>query len=186
MTVLDHFILSQLERGLETPYDLMRRAGVSLGASVPALRRLSVAGLVKKGKETSDSKRPRHVYTVTADGRKQARTGWKQYLEGKSNLVDLDEILRVCDMAGHYNHDRASLAAFLDRAARDRSVLARQGQIVLDMQSGVTLDYMGMRAKCETGRLSSDEVVLSQLASEVGRNSVHKRRVTETRQKPDR
>src|SRR5450755_801632 len=126
MTVLDHFILSQLERGLETPYDLMRRAGVSLGASVPALRRLSAAGLVKKGKETSDSNRPRHVYKLTADGRKQARTGWKLYLEGKSNLVDLDEILRVCDMAVHNKHDPSRLAAFLNGAARDRSVLTRQ------------------------------------------------------------
>jgi len=186
MTVLDQFILSQLERGLETPYDLMRRAGLSLGASVPALRRLSAARLVKKGKETSGSKRPRHVYKVTAEGRKQARTGWKQYLEGNSNPVDLDEILRVCDMADHGNHDRASLAAFLGRAARDRSVLARQAQIVIDRQSDEALDYMSMRAKCEVGRLTSDEVVLSQLASDVKKNSVPKRRVTGTRQKPDR
>jgi DNA-binding MarR family transcriptional regulator len=181
MTVLEHFILSQLERGLETPYDLMRRAGVSLGASIPALRRLSAAGLVKKGRETSESSRPRHLYKLTADGMKQARIGWKQYLEGKSNLVDLDEILRVCDMAGHYNHDYADIAAFLGRAARDRSVLARQAQIVLDMQPALSLDYINLRAKCEIGRLTSDEAVLSQLASAVKKNSLRRQRVTETK-----
>jgi DNA-binding PadR family transcriptional regulator len=186
MTILDYFILSQLERGLETPYDLMRRAGVSLGASVPALRRLSAAGFIKKGRETSVSNRPRHVYKLTADGMKQARTGWKQYLQGKSNLVDLDEILRVCDMASHNNHDQAGLAAFLDRAARDRSVLASQAQIGIDLQSAVSLDYMSIRAKCEIGRLTSDEAVLSQLASAVKKNSVRRQRAMETKRKPDR
>ena len=183
MTVLEHFILSQLERGLETPYDLMRRAGVSLGASVPALRRLSAAGLVKKGRETSDSNRPRHVYKLTAEGAKRARTGWKQYLEGKSNLIDLDEVLRVCDMACHYSHDHADIAAFLGSAARDRSVLARQAQIGIDMQSAVSLDYMSMRANCEMGRFASEEAVLSRLASAVKKNSILKRRATATRQK---
>ena len=89
-------------------------------------------------------------------------------------------------MAGHNNHDPANLAAFLDRAARDRSVLAQQAQIGIDMQSAVSLDYMSIRAKCEMGRLTSDEAVLSQLASDVKRNSVRRRRVTGTRQKPDR
>jgi hypothetical protein len=86
-------------------------------------------------------------------------------------------------MAGHHNHDRASLAAFLDGAARDRSVLARQARIVLEMQSDVTLDYMSMRARCEMRRLTSDEDVLSQSAAHCNKNSVRKRRTTGIRQK---
>jgi len=186
MTVLDHFILSQLDRGLETSYDLMRRAGVSLGASVHALRRLSAAGFIKKEEGTPASNRPRHIYKLTAEGKKQARTGWKQYLEGKSNLIGLDEILRVCDMAAHCNYNHASLAAFLDGAARDRSVLARQAEIGIGMQSAVSLDYITIRAKCEAGRLTSEETVLSQLASAIKKNSVRRHRSTETKRKPDR
>ena len=185
MTVLDHFILSQLDRGLETPYDLMRRAGVSLGASVPALRRLSAAGLIKKDKEKARSNRPRHAYTLTPDGKRQARIGWKRYLEGESVPVDLDEILRVCDMADHNDHDRASLAAFLERAARDRSALSRQAQAVLDRQSSVPLDYMSIRAKCEVGRLNSDQLMLSQLAAAVKKGSGDRRRGPVTRKRPD-
>ena len=48
LSVLDLFVLSLFDRGLETPYDLQRQAGVSLGSSVPALRRLEAAGLIKK------------------------------------------------------------------------------------------------------------------------------------------
>jgi DNA-binding PadR family transcriptional regulator len=159
---------------------------VSLGASVPALRRLSAAGLIKKSKEIASPNRPRHSYTLTPDGKKQARVGWERYLEGNSVPVDLDEILRVCDMAGYNDHDRASLAAFLDHAARDRSSLARQAQAELDRRSSVPLDYMSIRAKCEMGRLRSDEVVLSQLAADIKKSLIGRRRVSGTRKKPDR
>jgi hypothetical protein len=117
---------------------------------------------------------------------KQARTGWKQYLEGKPNLVDLDETLRICDMAGHYNHDHAEVAAFLGRAARYRSVLARQTQVGIDTQAIVSLDYVSIRAKCELGRLSSDEAVLTQLASAIRKNLVRRQRSSATKRKQDR
>src|ERR1700733_14201594 len=47
-SVLDLFILSLLDRGLETPYDLNRQGGLSLGSTVPALRRLESAGPIKR------------------------------------------------------------------------------------------------------------------------------------------
>jgi DNA-binding PadR family transcriptional regulator len=186
MTVLDLFILSQLERGLETPYDLLHRAGLSLGSSVPALRRLIDTGLIKREKEAPDSKRPRHVYKLTTVGRKQARNGWQQYLNGQSVPADLDEILRVCDLANHNAHDGTNISAFLDRAARDRSALARQAQLVFNRQSGLPLDYISTRAKCDAGRFESEEAVLSQLAVAVRKSSVTRRRAPGTKLKPDR
>jgi hypothetical protein len=40
LSVLDLFALSMLQRGLTTPYDLLRDAGLSQSASLPALSRL--------------------------------------------------------------------------------------------------------------------------------------------------
>ncbi len=164
MSVSDLFILSQLDRGLETPYDLLRRAGLSLGATVPALRRLNAAGLIKREKESTVSNRPRHVYRLTVKGEKQARTGWKHYLANTAVSADLDEILRICDMAAHYTHPPPSISAFLERAAQDRSSLAAQAQIGLDRQLGAVLAYTSTRAACETERLKSEATVLARLA----------------------
>ena len=75
--VLDLYVLSLLDRGLETPYSLQREGGLSLGASTPSLRRLSTAHLVKRKEEQGSTNRPRHAYALTATGRDIARTGWQ-------------------------------------------------------------------------------------------------------------
>jgi DNA-binding PadR family transcriptional regulator len=80
-SVLDLFILSVLDRGLETPYDLNRQGGLSLGSTVPALRRLETAGLVRKKAAVGSSKRPRHWFQLSAAGRKLARGGWAVHVE---------------------------------------------------------------------------------------------------------
>ena len=72
-SVLDLFILSLLDRGLETPYDLQRQGGLSLGSTVPALRRLAAAGLIRKREASEASKRPRHSYQLYAAGRNRAQ-----------------------------------------------------------------------------------------------------------------
>lgn len=48
VSVLDIFLLSMLDRGAQSPYELQRMAGVSLGASVPSLRRLTASKLVTR------------------------------------------------------------------------------------------------------------------------------------------
>jgi DNA-binding PadR family transcriptional regulator len=186
MTVLELFILSQLDRGLETPYDLLHRAGISLGSSVPALRRQIEAGLIKREKEAPDSRRPRHVYKLTTAGKKQARTGWQQYLNQQPVSADLDEILRVCDVANHNAHDHTNISAFLDRAARDRSVLARQAQLLFDRRTGLPLDYISTRARCDAERFESEGTVLSQLSVAIKKSSAPRRRAPGTKPKSDR
>src|SRR5258708_23229447 len=74
-SVLELFILSVLDRGLETPYDLNRQGGLSLGSTVPALRRLETAGLVRKKAAVGSSKRPRHWFQLSAAVRQLARGG---------------------------------------------------------------------------------------------------------------
>jgi DNA-binding PadR family transcriptional regulator len=119
-SVLELFILSLLDRGLQTAYDLQHQAGISLGSSTPALQRLAVAGLIKKDAVTGTSRRPRHCYRLTAAGRKLARTGWIDRLKDPAPN-DLEAVLRLLDMATHYQADADDIADFLKSSARDRA-----------------------------------------------------------------
>ena len=125
-SVLDLFILSLLDRGLETPYDLQRQGGLSLGSTIPALRRLKEAGMVRMLKPLGASKRPRHSYQLSALGRTRVQNDWKTYLKSPRQ-IDLDAVLRVADMAKHYNAKTTDIAAFLVTAASERQKSARSG-----------------------------------------------------------
>ena len=121
-SVLELFILSLIDRGLQTAYDLQHQAGISLGSSTPALQRLATAGLIKKDTATTASRRPRHCYRITAAGRKLARTGWIGRLQDPT-ANDLEAVLRLAEMAKYYQANIDDLAAFLKRSARDRTTL---------------------------------------------------------------
>ncbi len=110
LPVLDLFVLSLLDRGLETPYDLQKRAGLSLGATTPSLRRLLDAKLVTRSKDSGPGKRPRHAYELTARGKEEARQGWKLYLSPEHLPNDLDSILRIIDLAIHCRHAEEKVA----------------------------------------------------------------------------
>jgi DNA-binding PadR family transcriptional regulator len=118
-SVLDLFILSLLDRGLETPYDLQRQGGLSLGSTVPALKRLETAGLVRKKATLGSSKRPRHSFQLSTAGKKLARSGWKVHFKA-SNHPDFDAILRIADMAQHYLAKPIDIVTFLEAAASQR------------------------------------------------------------------
>ncbi len=63
---LDMFLLGLVKGGLITPYDWQSKAKVSLGASLPAVKRLLNAGLLKK---LSKGPRGRHEFCLTPEGR---------------------------------------------------------------------------------------------------------------------
>ena len=52
---LEIFLLALVQADVRTPYDMMSKAGVSLGSSLPALNRLVAAGLVDVSKEIRDA-----------------------------------------------------------------------------------------------------------------------------------
>jgi DNA-binding PadR family transcriptional regulator len=123
-SVLDLFILSLLERGLQTPYDLHQQGGLSLGSTVPALRRLETEGLVRKKAPVGSSKRPRHWFQLTVAGRKLALSGWIPLLKA-SPPEDFDAVLRLADIAQHRRAQSADVLAFLQKAVSMRRLSAR-------------------------------------------------------------
>src|ERR1700674_192044 len=129
LSVLDVFVLSLLDRGLETPYDLQRQGGLSLGASTPALQRLVKGNLVVRAESASATNRPRHLYQLTPTGKREARAAWKPFLEGNDSPPDIDSILRIADMAAHHGAEKPKIRSFLKRAAERKSQLAQHADL---------------------------------------------------------
>jgi DNA-binding PadR family transcriptional regulator len=161
-SVLNLFILSFFDRGFETAYDLQRHAGVSLGSSLPALRRLEAASLVKSKPQVGSSKRLRHQFELTAAGRKLARGGWIAPLKGQSP-GDFDSILRLVDVAQHCQAKVADVAAFLDAASSARRSSARSGRT--GSQTRAYLGVMATRKAWDASRLKAEAKFLAELAN---------------------
>ena len=115
-TDLDLFVLALIDDGVSTPYELQKAAGLSQGATIPALQRLLEARLVRHGKPGA---RGRTDYKVTAAGKKLLRDGWLPLIEaGPSG--DLDSDLRVALLAIWAGGDRRLAADFLRQSGSKR------------------------------------------------------------------
>jgi DNA-binding PadR family transcriptional regulator len=169
LSVLDLFLLSMLDRGAQSPYELQRTAGVSQGASVPSLRRLLAAKLVTRKDGIAATNRPRHAFTLTAGGRKAVRTGWKSHFIADSTGSDLDSLLRIVDMAAHYGADKKQLKAFLKHAAEVRCLMADKADLAQRSTASLSkAAYLRMRAACDAVRLSAEGDALLSLSSSFG------------------
>ena len=110
---LDLFVLALIESGVSTPYGLRTAAGLSPGATIPALRRLLEAGLVL-AKEPGLRGRTDHM--LTAHGRRYLESGWRALIEeGPSGDFDAD--LRVALLALCVGGNRRLAADFLRKSA---------------------------------------------------------------------
>jgi DNA-binding PadR family transcriptional regulator len=137
-SVLDIYLLSLIDRGLSTRYDLQRRGGVSLGSSTPALKRLQLAGLVTEREADDGTMRIRQVLNLTPAGRRVSRKAWRDYFRQDANL-DVEAILRVVDIARYEAVPRGEIVEFLNTMASQRSALLANtdqgvGDGVVDLQ----------------------------------------------------
>ena len=172
--LLDIYILSLLERGLETPYQLQREGGLSLGASTPSLRRLSQARLVRRKDENGITNRPRHVYTLTTLGRDLAKNGWRDYLHASSIPNDLDAVLRLAEMATYYGASSKEVIELLKRASVDRASLSKRAAAT--RSSGRALTYQQMRSICDEARWRCEAQALTRLAAILVKPPARKKR----------
>ena len=112
-TDLDLFVLALIDSGVSTPYEFQKEAGLSPGATIPALQRLLEAGCVRQGKPGS---RGRTDYRITTVGRKFLKSGWRILLEdGPSG--DLDADLRIGLLVLWAGGKRQLAADFLQQSA---------------------------------------------------------------------
>ncbi len=106
---LEVFLLALIDSGLSTPYEFYSRAGISVGASLPALKSLLRQKLVSRGKA---SHRGRMSYGLTGSGR-AALKNWSTIQASKHESGDMASALRL-----------STLAYFLGSPAQAKQILA--------------------------------------------------------------
>ena len=172
--LLDLYVLSLLDRNINTPYLLQREGGLSLGASTPSLRRLGLVRLVKRHDEKGTTNRPRHVYTLTATGVDLARNGWREYLYAGRIPNDLDGVLRLAEMATHYGATSNQVVDLLNRASEERKTLSKRA--AANKSSGQGFSYQQMRSICDKARWRAEGEALTELAASVIKLPARKKR----------
>ena len=143
-TDLDLFVLALIDSGISTPYELQKAAGLSQGATIPALQRLLDSRLVRQGKPGA---RGRTDYQVTVVGRRLLKDGWLALIEdGPSGDVDSD--LRVALLALLGGGDRRLAVDFLSRSADKKMepVAAAQPSVDLGKLAPLARLYSELRS----------------------------------------
>jgi DNA-binding PadR family transcriptional regulator len=163
-STLEVLILALLKQGLTTTYDLQTRAGLSLGATVPALKRLGMAKLVTK---TASGRK--FNFALTRDGEK-ALNSWTATGRVPS---EFDELLRTAYLTWLVGRSRSNAAAVLRKATRARM---RWAEELHDETRGMDLSkvrmpdaesYQWMRTVSEAARASAEAGALEALAQAI-------------------
>lgn len=165
-----------LDRGLQTPYELQKHAGLSLGAIVPALRRLTKEKLVTRSEADGATNRPKHIYKLTTSGRQTAETGWHEYLMDVREPTDIDALLRLLDIAQAYGTNRSRLVALLRSAATQRFAMAGEVRAASKRIRAEPFSYRLTRSKVEVQRWRAEAQALKDLAKAAEHNAPQARK----------
>lgn len=165
LRTLDLFLLMLVNDEIRTPYEWQARAGVSLGASLPAVKRLLANGLVTEAEKGS---RGRRKFRITRSGR-QTLQNIDVYLEQALDELpgDLESVLRLACMA--ISETKIELAKKLllqageEHAKRSRRAGRRAG--VPPKKSSAAELYTAALAHCDASRLGATSKSLASLVS---------------------
>ena len=166
-TDLDLFILALIDSGISTSYELQKTAGLSQGATIPALQRLLDAQFVRQGKPGA---RGRTDYQVTVAGRRLLKDGWLGLIEdGPSGDIDSD--LRVALLALLGSGDRRLAADFLRQSADKKmeSLAAAQPIGDLDKLPPLPRLYSELRSSTTKALLKAESAAIRSIADALPR-----------------
>ena len=122
---LDLFLLALITEGLATPYGWQTKARISLGASLPAVRRLIADGLIA---EQDAGPRGRREFTLTRAGRRElSNLGLLLQDALEEPITDVDSILRLACLA-IVNGKRGIAEKLLVQAAEEHNKRSRQAK----------------------------------------------------------
>jgi DNA-binding PadR family transcriptional regulator len=173
-TDLDLFVLALIDGGVSTPYEMQKAAGLSQGATVPALQRLLAAGFVRQGKPGA---RGRIEYKVSAAGRKFLRDGWLPFIQaGPSG--DLDSDLRVALLAIWSSGDRRMAASFLCQSANKKTESIAMAEMPDDrgLVTPLARWYTELRSESAKAILSAESEAIRAIADSLPRSLTGKSR----------
>lgn len=165
---LDLFLLALVRSGLATPYDLMTKAGLSVGSTAPVLRRLEDDGLLKAAKTGSRNSRR---FSITTAGEEALDSQWDSLLAKQP--TDFDAITRTLFIAWSLGR-RDTVAKFIEKSittltgmAATRTAEANQLQAALGPEpTGETVRWL--RTMSSAGRLRAEARVLQDALERLG------------------
>jgi hypothetical protein len=166
-TDLDAFVLALIESGISTPYELQKMAGLSPGATIPALERLVGSGFARQGKP---GVRGRTDHKTTAAGRKFLTNAWRTLIDdGPSG--DLDADLRVALLALYIGGERQLAVDFLRRsAARQLESAALEESNSQESLAPIAIWYRRLRASATVAQLKNESVAALTMADALPRS----------------
>jgi DNA-binding PadR family transcriptional regulator len=170
-TDLDLFVLALIDVGVSTPYQLQREAGLSQGATIPALQRLLEARLVRQGKPGA---RGRTDYKATAAGKKLLRDGWLPLIEA-GPTGDLDSDLRVALLAIWAGSDRRLAADFLRQSGNRKMESVAATQLTSDAVAPLARWYTDLRSSTSKALLAAETEAIRATADSLPRSLMGKR-----------
>lgn len=163
-TNLELFVLAAVRGGLDSAYDLHKSADLSVGATLPLLRRLEKDGLLQSEAAARRSKQ----YSLTSVGRSVLQHSWRKLLTSVPR--ELDAILRIAYVAAVMEAPVKATQLFLKSASVERRQLAakrqQQAELIL-REAGQRVFGRGhrwLRAHSDSIRLKAEATVLSGLA----------------------
>jgi DNA-binding PadR family transcriptional regulator len=142
-TDLDLFVLALIADGVATPYELQKSAGLSQGATIPALQRLLEAGLIE---QSTPGARRRTEHRVTRDGRKFL-TSESLALINYGPSGDLDADLRVALLALRAGANRRLAVDFLRKSADKKLESTMVHQVSRDSDPSIPLAFWYRRLR---------------------------------------
>jgi DNA-binding PadR family transcriptional regulator len=161
---LELFLLALIDSGLSTPYEFHSRAGISVGASLPALKKLLQQRLVSRGKAGD---RRRMQYSLTAGGRAALN---KSELRPKEDVEeDIASSLRVAILSD-YLGSRAQAMKTLDKTRGLLSASTRL-RVPPDLNSPAAA-YRWMLSICDRHRRKAEIAALTEILQTMKRERV--------------
>jgi DNA-binding PadR family transcriptional regulator len=164
---VEFLILALVQNGLHSAYDLKKRAGISVGTSVPVLARLHGAGLLDRSE--IDQRNARRYLTTTA-GAQTLTTAWRTCLN--SRPADVESIIRIGYLAWTLGNDQEA-SAFLQQAAktlhaRATTMKAEASELFNGVQHELHGNaYRWLRTCCDAARLHASAEAVTQLADQI-------------------
>ena len=165
---VEFLMLALVQNGLRSAYDFKKRAGISVGTSIPALGRLHDAGLLDL---SETNQRNARRYLITASGAQTLKDAWRTCLS--SPTADVDSIIRIGYLAWTLGNDREA-SEFLQRAAstlqvRATTIKAEASESFNGVQHELPGSaYRWLRTYCDAVRLHACAGALTQLADQIG------------------
>jgi hypothetical protein len=161
---LEFFILALVESGMTTSYDLMAKAGISVGSSLPILKHLERSNLIKRFPVGA---RKAVRFTILEAGMDLLSNELEQQLEAR--FSDLDSTLRLACLAWmkksrkHYAMILMESATILRSRRKWASAEAKE---LAGRESELTAGerYHWLKVSLEAHRLQAEASVLGELS----------------------